>query len=59
MNIYIKKGYADRRDYLANLADDYGVDLNAVLVLADLLGPEEDFDGLVSELEDYADMISD
>lgn len=52
MSIYTDEGYKGRRDYLACLADDYGVDRATVFMLADLLGPSEDFDGLVSQLED-------
>ena len=51
-NIYRAKGYNDRNDYLRQLAEDYGVDLDTVYALADLLGPNEDFDGLVTQLED-------
>lgn len=46
--------YGSREAYLKCLANDYGVSLNNVLVLADMLGPNEDFDGLISELEDLA-----
>jgi len=55
MTIYQREGYDDRRSYLEALADDTGVDLHTVFVLAELLGPAEDFDGLVTSLEDYAD----
>lgn len=51
-DIYRANGYDDREDYLACLAEDYGVGLDTVKALADLLGPNEDFDGLVSQLED-------
>jgi hypothetical protein len=50
---YTTKGYKDRDDYLASLADDRGIDMMAVRMIADMLGPSEDFDGLVSELEDF------
>ena len=50
--IYLENGYKDRDDYLNSLSEDYGVPIDAVLALADVLGPEEDFDGLVSNLED-------
>jgi hypothetical protein len=50
---YIANGYKDRDDYLASLADDRGIDSMAVRMIADMLGPSEDFDGLVSELEDF------
>lgn len=45
----------DREDYLSSIAEDYGLDLEQVVrLIADLLGPTEDFDGLVSALEDEA-----
>lgn len=47
-NIYQEYGYASREDYLSSLAEDYGVELDTVKALADLLGPNEDFDGLAS-----------
>ena len=53
MTDYQKMGYENRRDYLENLADDFGLPVDYVLILADLLGPSEDFDGLVTSLEDY------
>jgi hypothetical protein len=55
MNTYQREGYATRRDYLLSLADDTGVDIQTVMALADMLGEEEDFDGLVTSLEDYAE----
>ena len=48
-NVYIENGYKNRRDYLASLAENYG---SKVWALADILGPTEDFDGLVTTLED-------
>jgi hypothetical protein len=51
-NPYTANGYKDREDYLANLADDYGLDSYAMSMLADIAGESEDFDGLVSMLED-------
>lgn len=54
VDIYVENGYTSRIEYLQGLADDFGVDLETVLTVADLLGPEEDFDGLVSSLEDEA-----
>lgn len=50
--IYREKGYDSRADYLRSLADEYGVDEEVVFTLAGLLGPSEDFDGLVSYLQD-------
>ena len=53
-NLYIENGYKNRRDYLENLALDLGIDQKIVFTLASLLGSIEDFDGLVSSLEDYS-----
>jgi hypothetical protein len=51
-NPYVRKGYADRNEYLESLAEDYDLDLDVVKSIADQLGPDEDFDGLVSTLQD-------
>lgn len=54
-NVYKVNGYEDREDYLSCLAEDYGLPLEEVVrPLAELLGPSEDFDGLISSLEDEA-----
>ena len=53
MSIYTEHGYYNRADYLKDLAAETGVPLYVVETMADLLGPNEDFDGLVSALEDY------
>ena len=50
--IYQENGYADRDDYLNCLSEDYGVPIEDVFSLAEMLGEHEDFDGLVSALED-------
>ena len=50
---YISNGYEDRADYLKCLSEDYGAPLSTVNMLADMLGPNEDFDGLVIALEDH------
>jgi len=54
MNIYQENGFANRRDYLENLALDYGMNKTEVFTIASLLGRDEDFDGLVSMLDDHA-----
>ena len=59
MSIYTDNGYANRRDYLQSLADDYGVSFEDVANLARVLGPDEDFDALVTEVEDLADLADD
>lgn len=54
MSIYQENGFESRREYLLDLADSMGVDPSIVFALADMLGSSEDFDGLVTSLEDYA-----
>ena len=56
-NIYQENGYADRDDYLTCLSEDYGIPLEHVYSLAEMLGENEDFDGLVSALEDAECLI--
>ena len=51
-NIYEQNGYADKDDYMTCLSEDYGVPIEDVYSLAEMLGESEDFDGLVSALED-------
>jgi len=53
MSIYTENGYKNRKDYLNSLAEDYGVPLEIVYAAADILGPNEDFDGLVTTIQDY------
>lgn len=53
MSIYEE---VSRRDYLKGLAKEYDIDYLIVLSIADLLGSDEDFDGLVSACEDYAEL---
>ena len=53
--VYTSNGYKNRDDYLNNLADDRGIDRMAIDMIADVLGESEDFDGLVSALDDYED----
>ena len=51
--IYQMKGFRDREDYLNSLKEEY--DADEVDILADLLGPTEDLDVLVTMLEDDAE----
>lgn len=43
----------ERKEYLDSLAEDYGVPEDVVYELAELLGEDEDYDGLVAALDDY------
>ena len=56
-NIYQENGYADKDDYLTCLSEDYGVPIESAYSLAEMLGEHEDFDGLVSALEDIESMM--
>jgi hypothetical protein len=49
MSVYTENGYTDRADYLDSLREEYG---GLVDVLITVLPPSEDFDGLVTSLED-------
>ena len=51
-NIYQQNEYTDRDDYLTCLSEDYGVSIDDVHSLAEMLGENEDFDGLICALED-------
>lgn len=52
MSIYEEMGYVNRKEYLNSLAEDYDVGASEVYALAEILGETEDFDGLISALED-------
>ena len=52
-SVYEENGFKDRKAYLESLFEEYGRD--KVLALSSVLGPSEDFDGLVTMLEDSAD----
>jgi len=49
---YRAAGFETRADYLRDLAKQYGVSVATVRMAAAMLGPSEDFDGLVTTLED-------
>ena len=50
---YQADGAIDRFGYLEILAADHGVTVETIITLVDVLGPDEDFDGLVITLEDF------
>ena len=52
MSRYKELGFASRREYLDDLADEWGASRFLVHELAAMLGPSEDFDGLVIACED-------
>jgi hypothetical protein len=49
MSIYTDNGYANRKEYLDELREEYG---SLVDVMTSVLPASEDFDGLVTGLED-------
>lgn len=51
-NPYLRQGFQNRGEYLRQVAEDYGLPLWKVQAIADLLGPTEDFDGLLVSLPD-------
>ncbi len=57
MNIYQENGYKNRKHYLQCMSDDWGVPLDVVYSLSSMLGPNEDFDGLINALEDAEGMF--
>ena len=50
-------GRPSRQAYLESLADEYGLPIPVVMTAASILGPAEDFDGLVSTLEEYSEVL--
>lgn len=55
MNVYQENGYGDRADYIRQMAEGHDLMESVVWQLADLLGPDEDFDGLVVACQDAAE----
>ena len=51
-NPYIANGFANREEYLDSLREEYG---GLVDILTGILPASEDFDGLITELEDAMD----
>jgi hypothetical protein len=54
VSIYTDEGYKDQNEYLESLAEEYGLSSEDVRMAADMLGPDEDFDGLITTLEDMS-----
>lgn len=55
MSVYTENGYQGRENYLTCLAEEHGVDVDYVFTLAELLGHDEDFDGLVTSIEEIGE----
>lgn len=52
---YVSNGFKDRAEYLQHLSDEYMVPIDTVESLAETLGENEDFDGLVTAVQDIAE----
>lgn len=52
MSVYTDNGYANRKEYLNELREEYG---DLVNILTSILPASEDFDGLITALEDALD----
>ena len=50
-NIYLSMGFTNRKEYLDSLSVEYGSEM--VYSFADDLGATEDFDELITQLDDY------
>ena len=50
---YREEGAESRYEYLVDLAEYNGIPLDMIFTMMDVLGPNEDFDGLLSMIEDY------
>lgn len=57
VDVYKKNGYVDRNDYLGNLARQYDLEYGQVTAVADMLGANEDFDGLIVSLDDWSNSL--
>ncbi|HZK02006.1 MAG TPA: hypothetical protein VFC96_03995 [Anaerovoracaceae bacterium] len=53
LNMCQKNGYKDRKEYFESLSDEYDCPIDIIYLMADVLGEDEDFDGLVSSLRDW------
>ena len=54
-NVYIENGFENRKEYLHFVAEEYGVDWSTVYAVANALGSGEDFDGLISSIQDMGE----
>lgn len=55
-SIYEQNGFKDRIGYLKSVANDFGTDMMVVIGIAEILGENEDLDGLISTLEDMTEI---
>ena len=55
--IYLRHGYSNRDAYLDYLAEEYNVEVSVINDLSSFIGQDEDFDGLISALDDMVDSL--
>ena len=55
--VFFREMTEKRMVYLEGLAEDYGIPEETVFAVADMLGPNEDYDGLIAMLDDYEYMF--
>ena len=54
MSVYTENGYSNRREYLDSLRAEYGSAI--VDALTSIFPASEDFDGLITDLEDHQEL---
>lgn len=54
-NPYKAHGFTTRSAYLSSIAEKYDLPLSTVFSFAQMLGKNEDFDGLITEIENFLD----
>lgn len=54
---YLRHGYSSREAYLNYLAEEYDVEVSVVNDLSNFIGQDEDFDRLISALDDMVDSL--
>ena len=59
MKVYQEYGCNSREEYLEGVAESFGLPLDTVRSMAEILGPDEDFDGLITSLDDYSETLED
>lgn len=52
--IYTQLGYIDRYDYFTDLSETFGIEVMRIILMAEKLGPEKDFDELLDWAKEEA-----
>lgn len=56
--IYTQLGFTDRYHYFTTLADKFGIEVMSIILVAEKLGREQDFDGLLMWVKREAEICS-